>query len=81
MRSRFDGVAKRFAIVIEWSGRNYCAYAPGLPGCVAAGSTRAHTRREMRDAIALHLEGMAEDGLRAPSPPLRAERKFAHPGV
>jgi predicted RNase H-like HicB family nuclease len=57
--------------------RNFCAYAPRLPGCVAVGVTRAHTIREMRDAIALHLEGMAEDGLRVPGPPIRARRRLA----
>jgi predicted RNase H-like HicB family nuclease len=29
----------RYAVVIEKAGRNYSAYVPDLPGCVATGDT------------------------------------------
>lgn len=29
----------RYAIVIEKAGKNYAAYVPDLPGCVATGKT------------------------------------------
>ena len=57
----------RYAIVIEQAGANFSAYVPDLPGCVATGETLADTERAIREAIALHLEGMREDG--APIPP------------
>ncbi len=41
----------------------YSAYAPELPGCIATGSTAAEAEANMRQALELHLEGMAEDGL------------------
>ena len=59
---------KRYAIVIEKGNGNYGGYVPDLPGCVAAGATVEETERLLRDAIALHLEGMKEDGLAIPEP-------------
>jgi predicted RNase H-like HicB family nuclease len=39
-----------------------------VPGCVATGDTLEEAEREMRAAIALHLEGLAEDGEPIPEP-------------
>ena len=52
----------RFLVVTEKADGNYSAYAPDLPGCVAAGDTREDTRRIMREAMRLHLQGIIEDG-------------------
>lgn len=49
---------KRFLIVIEKAGRNFSAYSPDLPGCVATGRTRAETERNMHEALQLHVEGL-----------------------
>ena len=51
------------AIVIERAGRNYSAYAPEIPGCIATGVTATEAENNMRSALELHLRGMAEDGL------------------
>ena len=58
----------RYAIVIERAGHNYGAYVPDLPGCVAVGDTFEETRREIREAIEFHLEGMRADGSPIPEP-------------
>jgi predicted RNase H-like HicB family nuclease len=58
----------RYAIVIERAGHNYAAYVPDLPGCVAVGDTFEETRREIREAIEFHLEGMRADGSPVPEP-------------
>ena len=58
----------RYAIVIEEGERNYAAYVPDLPGCVATGDTLEETRREIREAIEFHIDGMREDGLAIPKP-------------
>jgi len=58
----------RYAIVIERADRNYSAYVPDLPGCVATGDTLEETRREIREAIEFHIEGMREDGWPVPEP-------------
>ena len=41
----------RYGVVIEKAERNYSAYVPDLPGCVATGSTVEETEREIRDAF------------------------------
>lgn len=46
----------------------YGAWAPDLPGCIALGDTIEETEREMREAIAFHLDGLREDGLAIPAP-------------
>jgi len=58
----------RLLIVVEQTPTGFSAYSPDLPGCVAAGATRQDVEQKMREAIALHLEGMREDGLAVPSP-------------
>lgn len=56
----------RFLIVIENAGRNFSAYSPDLPGCIATGATRDEVERNMYEAIQLHVEGLVEDGLPVP---------------
>jgi predicted RNase H-like HicB family nuclease len=56
-------LADRYLILIEGGPpSNYSAWSPDLPGCVATGSTLDEVEREMRAAIAFHLEGLAEAG-------------------
>ena len=59
---------KRYAVVIEKTGTGYGAYAPDLPGCVAAGDTIAETEHLIREAIEFHLEGMRAHGDPIPEP-------------
>jgi predicted RNase H-like HicB family nuclease len=59
---------KRYAIVVERAEKNYAAYVPDLPGCVATGATIEETERLLREAIELHVAGMREDGLPVPEP-------------
>ena len=56
----------RFLIVIEKAGKNFSAYSPDLPGCVATGKTREETARNMHEAIEMHVQGMIEDKMRVP---------------
>jgi predicted RNase H-like HicB family nuclease len=63
----------RYAIVIEKAEKNYAAYVPDLPGCVAAGETVAETEQLIREAIELHLEGLRADGLPIPEPSSRVD--------
>ncbi|HEX7335127.1 MAG TPA: type II toxin-antitoxin system HicB family antitoxin, partial [Pyrinomonadaceae bacterium] len=48
--------------------QNYSAYLPDLPGCVATGKTIDELRKNMAEAIELHLQGLREDGLPIPLP-------------
>ena len=63
----------RYAIVIEKAKRNYAAYVPDLPGCIAIGKTIAETKHLILGAIELHLRGMREDGLPIPDPESQVE--------
>lgn len=63
----------RYAIVIERGPTSYGAYAPDLPGCVAAAGTRDEVIRLIREAIQFHLEEMESDGLAIPEPSSSAE--------
>jgi predicted RNase H-like HicB family nuclease len=58
----------RFLVIVEKAGKNYSAYSPDLPGCVATGKTRDETERRMHEAIELHVKGLLEDGLSIPRP-------------
>ena len=56
----------RFLIVIEKAGKNYSAYSPDLPGCIATGKTREETEERMHEAIEMHIRGLIEDGMAVP---------------
>lgn len=60
----------KYAIVIEKDpgSSNYSAFAPDLPGCVAAADTVEEVKRLMEEGIEIHLAGMREDGDRIPEP-------------
>ena len=58
----------RFLVVVDKAGKNYSAYSPDLPGCVATGKTREETEYRMHEAIELHVKGLIEDGLSVPKP-------------
>jgi predicted RNase H-like HicB family nuclease len=67
--STYDEQAQRYLILIEGGPpSNYSAWSPNLPGCVATGASLEEVEREMRAAIALHLEGLAADGEALPEP-------------
>jgi predicted RNase H-like HicB family nuclease len=59
----------KYPVIIEKSKRNYSAYSPDLPGCVATGATVRETLSRMRAAIKFHLEGLKKEGseIREPS--------------
>ncbi len=48
------------------------ASVPDLPGCVATGKTIDMALRRIQRAIALHLRGLREDGIKAPPPRQRS---------
>jgi predicted RNase H-like HicB family nuclease len=67
--SDYSEQAQRYLVLIEGGPpSNYSAWSPDVPGSVATGATLEEVEREMRAAIALHLEGLAEDGEPLPEP-------------
>jgi predicted RNase H-like HicB family nuclease len=57
-----------YIVVYEQGPTSWGAYVPDLPGCVAVGKSREEVARLIREAIALHLEGLREDGAPIPAP-------------
>ena len=57
----------KYAVVIEKGPENFSAYAPDLPGCVAAGNSREEVVKLMWEAIEFHLQGLKEDGDEIPT--------------
>ena len=58
----------RYAVVIEKSRRNYSAYLPDVPGCVATGKSVHDTLANLRAALAMHFEAMRAAGEPIPDP-------------
>jgi predicted RNase H-like HicB family nuclease len=63
----------KYAVIIEAGERNYSAYVPDLPGCIATGRTLEEVKQVMREAIAFHIEGLKLEGLPVPEPTTLAE--------
>lgn len=61
-----------YTIIIEDAGANFAAYAPDVPGCVAAGDTVEETRRLMEEALTLHVDMLREMGEPIPAPHTQA---------
>jgi predicted RNase H-like HicB family nuclease len=58
----------RYAVVIERAPSGFGAYALDLPGCVAAAETEAEVRKLIREAVALHVAALREQGSEIPPP-------------
>ena len=58
----------KYTAIIEKGPNSYSAYVPDLPGCVAAGDTRAEVEQLIREAVQEHLEFLRESGDPIPEP-------------
>ncbi len=58
----------RFLVVIEKADRNYSAYLPDLPGCIATGGTREEVEQNIYSAIEMHVQSLIKDNLPIPGP-------------
>lgn len=66
-------MSRKYAVIYERGPASIGAYVPDLPGCVAAAETMEEVQKLIREAIQVHLDGMAEDGLAIPEPGTRCE--------
>ena len=64
---------RKYAVIIEQGPRNYSAYIPDLPGCIATGKALNTVRQNIKDAIQFHIDGLREDGVPIPEPSSVAE--------
>lgn len=65
---------KEYLVIFEKAEHNWAAYSPDVPGCVSTGRTKEETYANFSAALALHFEGLQEDGLPIPEPTSESER-------
>lgn len=65
---------REYVVILEEGERNWSAYVPDLPGCVATGKSRAAVLKRIREAIEFHIEGLQEAGEYVPPPSVSADR-------
>ena len=58
----------KYLVIIERTKTGYSAFSPDLEGCIATGTTKKTVEKNIKDAIAFHLEGLHEEGVRTPRP-------------
>jgi predicted RNase H-like HicB family nuclease len=59
---------KEYLVIFEWATGNYSAYVPDLPGCVSTGRTLEETETSIKEAIALYIDALRDDGKPIPEP-------------
>ncbi len=57
-----------YTVIYERGQTNWGAYVPDLPGCVSIGDTLVEVQENIKEAIALYLEVLKEDGQPIPEP-------------
>lgn len=57
-----------YTVIYECGERNWSAYVPDLPGCIATAKTRAQVEDQIREAIEFHIEGLRLHGDAVPKP-------------
>ncbi len=57
-------VRPQVRVILEEGPRNWSAYVPSIPGCIAAAKTRDAVQRKIESALTFHLEHLHEDALR-----------------
>lgn len=55
-------------LIHKEAGSDYSVSFPDFPGCITAGATLDEARAMAEEALALHIEGLAEDGEAIPEP-------------
>ena len=51
-----------YTVIFEWTGNNYSAYVPDLPGCITMGDNFQQAQSMAKEVLGLHLWGMEKDG-------------------
>ena len=63
----------KYLVIYEKGQEGYGAYVPDLPGCVAVGESVDDVKALIREAIAMHLQSMRQDGEPIPIPTTQSE--------
>jgi len=65
---------QEYTVIYEPGERNWSAFVPDLPGCIATGTTLDDVERNIREAIEFHIEGLKSHGEPVPQPSIEAGR-------
>lgn len=63
---------REYTVIYEKGKRNWSAYVPDLPGCIATAKTQKQLERLVREAITFHIEGLLQHGEPVPPPTVEA---------
>lgn len=58
----------KYLVIIEKTKTGYSAFSPDLLGCIATGATKEEIEKNMREAIAFHVEGLLQEEIEIPQP-------------
>lgn len=62
---------RKYTVIYEKGETNWGAIVPELPGCVSIGDTLEEVQENVKEAISLYLEVLAERGEELPEPLMR----------
>ena len=65
-------MTKEYTVIYERGERNWSAYVPDLPGCIATGKDRDDVERRIREAVEFHIQGLKLHGDPVPEPSIEA---------
>jgi len=60
-------MTRRYLVIYESGPTNLSGFAPDVPGCASTGTSLEDLRKNLREALEFHLEGLAIDGQPIPS--------------
>jgi len=52
---------EKVIVEVSYTGKNYSAHIPILPGCVTTGCSLVEIRKHVEEIVPFHIEGMQED--------------------
>ena len=64
---QIEGVKMRQVLLYPGEDGYWVAECPSLPGCISQGTTKEEATRNIREAIALYIEALEDDGLPVPA--------------
>jgi predicted RNase H-like HicB family nuclease len=60
-------MTRRYLVIYESGPQNLSGFAPDVPGCASTGSSIEELRKNLREALEFHLEGLTLDGQPLPA--------------
>jgi len=60
-------MTRRYLVIYESGPNNLSGFAPDVPGCASTGSSLEDMRKNLREALEFHIEGLLLEG--EPIPP------------